>query len=207
MSGLTLNQGRFLVKYARAVIESHFGAETPDIPKEMLCLMEERQRVFVLLKGYPHNGIRGYTGYAESAMPLNRVIAEVALSAALRSPKFPPVRQSELGHLIVEVSLLTEPRHVRVDDPLEYPENIEVGMDGLIIHKGFFKGLLLPQFPVERGWNSKEFLSKTCIRGGFDPDSWSKDDIILHKFNAQIFRELEPRGDIVERDLSRKLNY
>ncbi|MEA3254840.1 MAG: TIGR00296 family protein [Candidatus Altiarchaeota archaeon] len=203
MKNLTLNHGRFLVKHARAVIESHFGAETPDIPKRMRDLMEKEHGVFVVLRG-PLNVIRGCIGYAESPMPLNRAVPEVALSAALRDHKFPPVRQSELKNLIVEVSLLTKPEHVKVDKPQDYPQNITVGRDGLIVHKDFSKGLLLPQFPVERGWNIKEFLSRTCIRGGFEGDSWSRGDITLYKFNARVFTELQPRGDVVERDLSMK---
>ncbi len=204
MKKLTLNQGRFLVKYARGIIESHFGAEIPEIPKGMRHLMDMEQGVFVVLRIHPYNDIRGCMGYAESAIPLRRAIPEVALSAALRDHRFPPVRKSELKSLIVEVSILTEPDPIKVDDPEDYPKNITIGRDGLIIQKGSRKGLLLPQFSVERGWNSREFLSRTCMRGGFDPYSWLKDDMTIYKFNAQIFTEIEPGGDVIERDISKK---
>lgn len=204
MKKLTLNQGRFLVRYARGIIESHFGAEIPEIPKRMRHLMERELGVFVVLRIYPYNDIRGCAGYAESAIPLSRAVPEVALSAALRDHRFPPVRKSELKNLIVEVSILTEPEHIKVDNPEDYPKNITIGRDGLIIQKGSRKGLLLPQFSADGGWNPKEFLSRTCIRGGFDPYSWFKDDMIIHKFNAQIFTELTPMGDVTERDISKK---
>jgi AMMECR1 domain-containing protein len=93
------------------------------------------------------------------------------------------------------------PELIKVDKPEEYLSHIEIGRDGLIVEQGFFKGLLLPQVPIEQGWEKKEFISNTCMKAGLMPDAWFNENTKISKFSGQIFTEIEPRGEIKEKKL------
>ncbi|MEW6069688.1 MAG: TIGR00296 family protein, partial [Candidatus Thermoplasmatota archaeon] len=80
-------------------------------------------------------------------------------------------------------------------------EKIKIGVDGLIAEKAFFRGILLPQVPIEWNWNEEEFLTHVCIKAGLPPDAWLSEGIKIYKFQAEIFSEEEPRGKISKRKL------
>ena len=96
----------------------------------------------------------------------------------------------------LEVSVLTPPEIIKVLDPLEYPKHIKIGRDGLIIAKGWRRGLLLPQVPIEWGWGSQEFLSQCCVKSGLSPNEWKKRGTEVYKFQAIRFKEDEPNGKV-----------
>lgn len=89
----------------------------------------------------------------------------------------------------MEVSVLTPPELIVTDKPLEYLEKINLGLDGLIIERGIFRGLLLPQVPVEWGWDKEEFLANTCLKAGMSPDCWLQEGVKIYSFQSQIFNE------------------
>ena len=103
--------------------------------------------------------------------------------------------------VVFEVSVLTPPELIQVESPLEYPKKIVIGRDGLILEKGFFKGLLLPQVPVEYGWDAEEYLAQLSMKAGLPPDAWLSKDAKIYRFTAEIFREEEPKGKIVRETL------
>jgi uncharacterized protein (TIGR00296 family) len=113
----------------------------------------------------------------------------VAISAATQDPRFPPVTINELDSIDVEVSVLTKPELINVDKPSEYPGKINVGEDGLIVEMGYYRGLLLPQVPLEWKWDVDEFLSNTCMKAGLLPDCWLKPEVKIYSFKSQIFEE------------------
>lgn len=195
MEKLTLKEGKVLVKLARKIIEAHFSGEKIKIPK--LEILEEERGIFVTLKRFPGNELRGCIGYTEGIMPLNRAIQEISLASAFNDPRFHPVRKDELKNLLVEVSILTLPELIKVNDPRDYPKKIKIPGDGLIVEKDFRKGLLLPQVPVEWKWNVEEFLSHTCMKAGLTPDSWLNSEIKIYKFSAEVFSEEKPEGEVV----------
>lgn len=80
-------------------------------------------------------------------------------------------------------------------------KKIKIGKDGLIAEKGYFKGLLLPQVPIEQGWDVEEFLNQTCMKAGLPPDSWIDKDTKIYQFSGQIFTEMSPKGDIKEKKI------
>lgn len=196
---LTPEQGKFLVKFARRTIESQFGSEPPEIPDDMQNLMDEFCGIFVTLQKYPGNDLRGCIGYTEPITPLGNAIMDVSLSSAFRDPRFRPVKKAEMKNLVVEISVLTMPELIDVSNPREYPEKITIGKDGLIVESGSLKGLLLPQVPVEWKWDVEEFLSHTCMKAGLTPDCWLDKNTKIYKFSAQIFSEIEPDGEVVEK--------
>jgi len=198
---LTLKEGRFLVRFARDEIKAHFDGKEPEIPEDMEELMSRKSGIFIKLNRYPSRALRGCFGYMEGIMPLGRALRDVSVYAAFRDNRFHPLRKSELKTTIVEVSILSEPELIHVENPEDYPRKIKIGRDGLIAEKDSLKGVLLPQMPIEFRWNPKEFLSHTCMMAGLGPRAWCYPDIKIYKFNAQIFTEEEPEGKIIKRKL------
>lgn len=198
---LTVEEGGFLVKFAREEINAHFGGERPRIPDNMKNLMSKKSGVFVKLNRYPSHTLRGCFGYTEDIIPLCQALGEVSISAAFRDPRFHPMRKIELKATLVEVSILSKPELLKVDNPLDYPTKIKIGRDGIIVGKDSVKGVLLPQVLVEFKWNSKEALSHACMMAGLKPDAWHYPDIKIYRFNARIFAEKEPGGEIIEGNL------
>ena len=96
--------------------------------------------------------------------------------------------EKEYEKLDFEVTVLTKPKIIEVADYKQYLDEIEIGRDGLIIQKGFAKGLLLPQVAEENAFDSKEFLEHTCMKAGISTDSWMDESCDVFKFQGQIFK-------------------
>ncbi|MCJ7722433.1 TIGR00296 family protein, partial [Candidatus Bathyarchaeota archaeon] len=88
------------------------------------------------------------------------------------------------------------PERVTAEKPTDYPSKIEVVRDGLIIENSYHKGLLLPQVPVELDWNEEEFLCQASMKAGLQPDAWLLKATKIYRFQAIIFEEEKPKGDI-----------
>lgn len=186
--GLTPEEGEFLVKLARKAIKVYLeDKRILDAPEDTPDTLKEDMGAFVTL--HRDKELRGCIGYPEPVKPLVTTIIEVAISAATQDPRFPPVTSSELESVHVEVSVLTKPRPVEVENPSEYPEKVRLGEDGLIVELGYYRGLLLPQVPLEWCWDTEEFLSNTCMKAGLMPDCWLKPKVKIFKFQSQIFCE------------------
>ncbi len=196
---LTLEEGKFLVNLARQTVTEYLkNCRNLQVPEGVSLKLMEKAGVFVTLNSYRSGGkrLRGCIGLPYPTTPLAKALIEAAISAATRDPRFPPVTPQELDHIIFEVSVLTPPELVDVEKPRDYPSKIKVGRDGLITEKGYCKGLLLPQVPVELGWNEEDFLCQTSMKAGLSPDSWLLKDTKIYRFQAIIFEETSPKGNI-----------
>ena len=194
---ITTIQGNAMVNFARDTIESHFDSKAdPKVPEGAEDILKEMYGVFVTLRTYPANSIRGCIGYTEPIMPLKKALPEVALSSALRDPIFRPLRKSELTSVVIEVSIFKEPELIKVKNPKDYPKEIKIGKNGLMVKRGPYKALILPQIPVTEKWNSKLLLSFTCIKAGLNPNSWVDKETEIYKVHADVFMEDVPRGNI-----------
>ena len=98
--------------------------------------------------------LRGCIGHVKAVDPLWESVREMAASAATRDSRFSPVRSDEVADLEIELSVLSPMSPIR-------PDKIEVGTHGLYVRKEGRAGLLLPQVPVEMGWDRSEFLRRT----------------------------------------------
>lgn len=196
---LNLDEGKKAVKFAREIIEKY--VKTGSIPPlDLKGVFIEKLGAFVTIHTYPEHDLRGCIGIPLPVMPLKDAITEGATSAT-RDPRFPPLEESEFDKIIIEVTILTKPTLIKVNKPQDYLSQIEIGRDGLIVEQGFFKGLLLPQVPVEQEWDKEEFLSHTCMKAGLMPDAWFDKGTKISKFSGQIFTETKPRGEIKENKL------
>jgi uncharacterized protein len=126
--------------------------------------------------------LRGCVGYVVPLYPLYRTVAETAVAAAFQDDRFPPVTGAEAPLLKVEISILSPLKPIS-------PEEIVVGKHGLVVNRGSYRGLLLPQVPLEWGWDRGTFIAQTCRKAGLPADAW-RVGATLEAFTAEIFSEL-----------------
>ncbi len=190
-------QGEKLVELARKAIESSFTKEKTDYSEYEE--FSEKQGVFVTLN--KHETLRGCIGFPEPLYALSRAVVEAARSAAFSDPRFPPVSEEELDEITIEVSVLSAPRQVEGESPEDIKDSIVVGADGLIIKGVSGSGLLLPQVASEQGWDAENFLEHLCMKAGLPPDAWKDNNTSIYKFQAWVFVEKEPKGEVVEKQI------
>ncbi len=204
---LTLSDGTFLVKLARrAVFEYLSKGKIIKPPEDMPSKLLRYGMTFTTLLKINGVGreLRGCIGYLQPVEALAINVINSAIAAATQDPRFPPVELYELDHIIFEVSVLSLPEVVEMSDRRRAVEAIVLGRDGLIVEYGIYKGLLLPEVPVEYCWDKETFLSETCVKAGMPADCWLSDKVRIMKFTARTFREVSPGGEIIERDLVRE---
>ncbi len=193
---LTMKDGEKAVKLAREAIERYLD-ERRVIQKKLEGVFSEKRGVFTTLTKY--GNLRGCIGFPYPVKRLDEAIIESAIAAAVDDPRFESVRLSEMDEIVVEVTVLTPPEKIDAK-PKDMPNYVEIGKHGLIVKMGPFSGLLLPQVAVEYNMDSEEFLSETCMKAGLPPDCWLT-GAEVYRFEGQIFKEKEPRGEIVEVDI------
>jgi AmmeMemoRadiSam system protein A len=142
--------------------------------------LAERRGAFTTL--HLAGALRGCIGYVPPSQSLYATVAETARAAALDDPRFAPVTPAEAPHLKIEVSVLSLPQLIRAED-------VVVGQHGLVVSQGNRRGLLLPQVPVEWGWDRETFLTQTCLKAGLPPDAWQR-GAQIQAFTAEVFAEL-----------------
>jgi len=185
MELLTPEEGISALSHARHVLREHVAGDQykePDFPG----IFSTRRGVFVTLT--KKGELRGCIGFPHAVMPLAAAIRSAACSAASEDPRFSPVTPDELPDIEVEVTVLTEPEVLNVL-PEKRDSAIVVGRHGLIARGYGRSGLLLPQVPVEWGWNAREFLGHTCLKAGLPKDSWLSASVEISTFEGQIFSE------------------
>lgn len=172
---------QLLLAIARGSLRRHLqpdgAAELPDADTPGL---DQHAGTFVTLRTADGH-LRGCIGRTWADQPVRAVVAEMAIAAGTRDPRFPPVGAAELERLDVEVSVLGA-----VEPCL--PDEVQVGRDGLVVEDGFRRGLLLPQVAVEQGWDRQEFLDATCRKAGLPAGAW-RTGARLFRFEAVHFSE------------------
>jgi len=200
---LSDEDGRLLIELARKAIEERVNKGSRYIPpEEIRRRFSKEYGVFVTINRFKdgERELRGCIGYPQPVLPLADAVVDSAISAATRDPRFSPIKKNELDKIVVEVSVLTPLQLIEVKSPLEYPEKIKVGEDGLVFEWDWGSGLLLPQVAVEYGWDASEFLENVCMKAGASPDSWLRKDVKIYKFNAIVWEETE-KGKVVRKKL------
>jgi AmmeMemoRadiSam system protein A len=139
--------------------------------------LEEPRGVFTTL--YRRGHLRGCVGYVFPVTSVYRTVAETARAAAFEDTRFHPVTREEAPELEIHLSILSPLRPIA-------PAQVEVGRHGLLVSLGGRRGLLLPQVPVEYGWDQNTFLEQTCRKAGLPPDAW-QNGATLEAFTAEVF--------------------
>ena len=172
-----------LLSLARTSIECAFHG-CFDVPEEATYDEPLRRQAgaFVTLRTNAGD-LRGCIGSILPREALYLAVHSSALSAAFRDPRFRPVGREELVQLIIEISVMGPIE--RVTDF----EDVMAGRDGLIVTRGRYAGLLLPQVASEYGWDRDTFLDQTCVKAGLGRGGWRHPDTVIEKFSAEVFGE------------------
>jgi AmmeMemoRadiSam system protein A len=182
MFELNEEQRKTLLRIARQSIAAVLDGRSPDWKADDFDeTLRQPAGAFVTLTR--EGDLRGCIGSIRAVEPLYKAVASSAVSAAFRDPRFPPLAPGELDHLELEISVM---------GPIERVTNIEeivVGRDGLIISRGPYAGLLLPQVATEYGWDRETFVEQTCRKAGLPVDAWRAQDCRIEKFSALVFGE------------------
>jgi len=171
-------QQRALVEIARDAVAEHVAGRTGGTPR--VEDLPEASGAFVTLK--KKGELRGCIGTLECRAPLAEEVARVAVCAAREDPRFEPVRASELDEIDVEVSVLGPLEEI---DPFD-PAAIVVGVHGLVVERGYRRGLLLPQVATELNWDREAFIAHTCLKAGLPADAW-RSGAKVYRFAAEVF--------------------
>ena len=125
--------------------------------------------------------LRGCIGRMSTPEPLENTIRTMAMEAAFGDPRFPPLTIEELPMCDIEISVLS-PMETCPD-----PRSVKIGVHGLHLYHRGRSGVLLPQVPVEQGWNLDEYLSYICVKAGLPPGSYDEPGAELKTFTAIVF--------------------
>jgi len=191
--------GELAVRIAREALEAYVlrrAKRTVEVPKAF----ETKSGAFVTLNEHPSGLLRGCIGYPQPFFSLVKSIEKGAEGAA-EDPRFSRLTPEELDRVTVEVSILTPPQLIEVKKPKDLAKSVNVGVDGLTIAQGPYRGLLLPQVAVEYAWEAAEFLSEACMKAGLLADAWLDPATRVYKFQAEVFAETQPRGPVARRTL------
>jgi uncharacterized protein len=194
------SDGRLLTQAARESITRFLESRKIVIPSSLLSdtRFEEKFGCFVTLKNNDAEGsLRGCIGFPDPTYELATALTQSAVYAATEDPRFTPVDISELESLLVEVSILTKPVMIEVNNQNELVGKIRIGKDGLVMKWNFGSGLLLPQVATELNWTAREFLENLGLKAGSHSDQWLSPGTLVYKFQAQVFQELVPNGEVV----------
>ncbi|MGI0065814.1 MAG: TIGR00296 family protein [Nitrosotalea sp.] len=192
--------GKILVKTARLVVTEYLKkGKKIELSNEIKSKFAYKSGVFVTLD--KKENLRGCIGFPMPDRILYQSLLDAAIASSTEDPRFPPVKFEELDEITFEVTILTLPVEIKVDDTSEYPKMVKVGKDGLIMRWEFGSGLLLPQVPVEYGWNAEEFLNHTCEKAGAPSSYWKQKSAKILKFQGIVFKETKPNGQVKKLEL------
>ncbi|MBY0356395.1 MAG: AmmeMemoRadiSam system protein B [Candidatus Obscuribacterales bacterium] len=132
--------------------------------------------VFVTLrKGHE---LRGCIGNILASGPLYKAVQDNAIAAAIRDPRFEPLKLSELDQIQIDINILNAPQ------PIYSYKEIVLGRDGIILSKHGKQAVFLPSVPGEWGWSLDETLSQLALKAGLERDAW-KSGATLETFQAE----------------------
>lgn len=145
-------------------------------------VLNQPMGAFVTLR---ENGeLRGCIGNMVGDGPLYQTVANMAIEAAAKDPRFNPVSEGELGKVDVEISVLSPMKKV------SGPEEINIPGHGVLVRKGYRSGVYLPQVATEAGWNKEQFLTSLCAqKAGLEPYAWKDPATDIYVFSAEVFAE------------------
>lgn len=187
---LTDEEKQCLLREAREAIASELDGRPPRYERPEP--VEARVRAGISALSIPcgafvtlhkAKSLRGCIGRMIGLRPLEETVRTMARAAAFEDPRFPPLRRDELDQCQIEISVLSPME--RCNDP----RSVQVGLHGLyLIHRGY-SGVLLPQVPVEQGWDLDEYLDYICRKAGLPPGAYNEKGAELYTFTALVFGE------------------
>lgn len=165
------------VALARQSLETYVRTgkmlQMPDaLPKEMT---DRRAGAFVSLK--KDGALRGCIGTIQGVRDsLAEEIIENAVSAGVHDPRFLPVTEKELDHLVYSVDVLGD------TEEIEGPEDLDVGRYGVIVSRGVRRGLLLPNLEgVDTVEEQIDIARQKAGIGADEPVKLERFEVVRHR--------------------------
>ncbi|MBR9651572.1 AmmeMemoRadiSam system protein B [Thalassovita aquimarina] len=157
-------------------------AAAPD-PGRTAMPLQTRAASFVTLT--QNGALRGCIGSVAARRALAQDVAENAVGAAFRDPRFMPVSAGELPELRIKVAVLSKAQEMQFDSEEDALSRIEPGLDGLFLSSAGRRGLFLPAV-----WDSipdpRDFLDALKRKAGLPLHHWAG-DVTLHRFRVESF--------------------
>ncbi|MBS4015960.1 MAG: AmmeMemoRadiSam system protein B [Candidatus Latescibacteria bacterium] len=178
---LTTQEEQELIRIARTTLNDYITSGTTPKFQALTLQLNEQYGVFVTLK--KKGELRGCIGYVQGFKPLYQAVVDMAIAASTEDPRFPKVKQNELKDIDIEITVMTPLKQISSID------EIIVGKHGLVIKKGGYSGLLLPQVATEQGWDKKTFLQHTCWKAGLPDNAWQDKETEIYIFSGTIIQE------------------
>lgn len=179
---LSLSQKKRLLEIARKSIKEYIlkGRKLTVIENDPR--LKEEEGAFVTI--HKNGDLRGCIGHVLGRGPLSLTVRDMAIAAATEDPRFRPLQKEELDQIDLEISVLSQPREIKNSN------EIQLGVHGVIIHRGARQGLFLPQVAAETGWSKEKFLSELCTqKAGLPADCWKDSQTKIEVFTAEVFSE------------------
>ena len=180
---ITDEEKKILLAEARETIAAKLEKRNPLYNNEGSSNLSKPCGAFVTLRTRETHKLRGCIGRMTATTPLQQTVRIMAIEAAFSDPRFPPLAAEEINSVSLEISALSPM------EPCPDPASVEVGVHGLYIRHRGHSGVLLPQVPVEQGWNQKEYLEYICVKAGLSPLSYQDRGAELFTFTAIVFEE------------------
>ena len=181
---LTPASQKALLSLARKTLEQWLLFKKHPSPEG---LTEELQKtghgMFVTLKNKEE--LRGCIGCLSSEDPLWKLTMEYAVEASRDSRfTFHPVHFAELQEISLEISVLSPLRQIK-----DYKDTV-LGTHGIVIEKGWSRGVFLPQVAMETGWTLEEYWENLAThKAGLPANAYKSPDTLLYVFEALVFSE------------------
>ena len=180
---ISTKEQNILLTQAREVISAKLEKREASFSDESTSVLETPCGAFVSLHMKPGHNLRGCIGRMSANLPLLETVRIMAKEAAFGDPRFPPLKKDELSNLHIEISALSPMT------PCPDAKQVKVGVHGLLLTGRGRSGVLLPQVPVEQGWNLDEYLDYICVKAGLPALSYEAPDTQLYTFTAVVFGE------------------
>ena len=183
---------RWLLNLARASIRSALeGTEPPaGPPEDGPAILRAGRATFVTLKVPGPGGyrLRGCIGNLTASRPLHRSVSDNACKSAFSDPRYEPLDSGELDRVRIEISVLSPMQ------PVDDPDKIEPGRDGVQLVSDHRTAVFLPQVATEQGWDRTALLENLSLKAGLERGAWKRSRLSV--FQAVAFGE-EPEDGAV----------
>ncbi|MDR1149748.1 MAG: AmmeMemoRadiSam system protein A [Spirochaetaceae bacterium] len=185
---ITHDEKEILLSDARETILAKLEKRSPHYDRKTsadVSVLSQKCGAFVTLHEMyaGKQSLRGCIGRMTSDKALQKTVRDMALEAAFGDTRFPQLTKDEWPHCDIEISVLS-PMELCAD-----PHSIEIGVHGLYLILWGRAGVLLPQVPVEQGWDLTEYLDYICRKSGLPPGAYMEPDARLYTFTAEVFSE------------------
>lgn len=176
---------QLLVLARKSLVYFLHNRKTPDVSELNITVsdaMKRQRAAFVTLE--ENSRLRGCIGDIFPRQPLYKAVISNAINAGVHDSRFLPVTEAECGKITIEISALTAPK------PIASPDEIRIGVDGVVLKKNGYGAVFLPQVAPEQGWDVNQMLTQLSLKAGLPPDAWKEGASFL-VFQADVFSEDE----------------